>query len=188
MNSFSDMSSNLLNSEHDYGKVTLDDGEEVVLSPTNYGNILKNASRDLRKKVREQFNNVLDQYSTSNAMYLNSYVKMNTSLAKIRKYKSSWDAKLYELNMNNDVFDALVSAVEEKVDVFRKKHLLRKKMMNLDELHFYDLAPDLVKCDKEYSIEDAQDLIKNALSPLGDEYLSCINKIFDKRYIDYCQF
>ena len=188
MNSFSDMSSNLLNSEHDYGKVTLDDGEEVVLSPTNYGNILKNASRDLRKKVREQFNNVLDQYSTSNAMYLNSYVKMNTSLAKIRKYKSSWDAKLYELNMNNDVFDALVSAVEEKVDVFRKKHLLRKKMMNLDELHFYDLAPDLVKCDKEYSIEDAQDLIKNALSPLGDEYLSCINKIFDKRYIDYCQY
>ena len=188
MNSFSDMSSNLLNSEHDYGEVTLDDGEEVVLSPTNYGNILKNASRDLRKKVREQFNNVLDQYSTSNAMYLNSYVKMNTSLAKIRKYKSSWDAKLYELNMNNDVFDALVSAVEEKVDVFRKKHLLRKKMMNLDELHFYDLAPDLVKCDKEYSIEDAQDLIKNALSPLGDEYLSCINKIFDKRYIDYCQY
>lgn len=188
MNSFSDMSSNLLNSEHDYGKVTLDDGEEVVLSPTNYGNILKNASRDLRKKVREQFNKVLDQYSTSNAMYLNSYVKMNTSLAKIRKYKSSWDAKLYELNMNNDVFDALVSAVEEKVDVFRKKHLLRKKMMNLDELHFYDLAPDLVKCDKEYSIEDAQDLIKNALSPLGDEYLSCINKIFDKRYIDYCQY
>ena len=188
MNSYADMSSNLLNNEHDYGKVTLDNGEEVVLSPTNYGNILKNASRDLRKSVRDQFNIVLNQYSTSNAMYLNSYVKMNVALAKIRKYDSSWGAKLFELNMTNNIFDALVNACESKLDVFRKNYELRKEALGLDELHFYDLAPDLVKSDKEYSIEDAQELVKEALKPLGEDYLACIDKIFNNRYIDYCQY
>lgn len=188
MNSFDDMSSNLLNNEHDYGKVTLDDGTEEVLSPTNLFRICKNGSRELRKNVRKQFFDVIDQYSASNAMYLNSYVKMNIALAKIRKYDSSWAQKLFQLNMTDDVFKTLVDVVESKVDVFQKFYKLKKKAYGLDELHFYDLAPDMVKNDKEYSIEEAQDIVKKALQPLGDEYLECINKIFDNRYIDYCQY
>ena len=188
MNNFDDMSSNLLNNEHNYGVVTLDDGTEEVLSPTNYSKIMREGSRDLRKSVRKQFNDVIDQYSTSNAMYLNSYVKMNIALAKIRKYDSSWGQKLFELNMSDDVFNALVEATESSVDVLQKFYRLKKKAYGLDELHFYDLAPDMVKNDKEYSIEDAQEMVRNALKPLGSDYLECINKIFDNRYIDYCQY
>lgn len=188
MNSFDDMSSNLLNNEHNYGMVTLDDGTEEVLSPTNYSKIMRNGSRDLRKKVRSQFFNVIDQYSTSNAMYLNNYVKMNVALAKIRKYDSSWAQKLFQLNMDDEVFKTLVETTESRVDALQKFYALKKRAYGLDELHFYDLAPDMVKNDKEYSIEDAQDLVRNALKPLGDEYLSCIEKIFTNRYIDYCQY
>ena len=86
MNKFEDMSSTMLNSEHDYGKVKID-GETVVIAPNNYRRLMKNKDVKVRKKIYKSFNKVLDQYSSSNAQYLNSYVSMNNSIAKIRKFK-----------------------------------------------------------------------------------------------------
>ena len=72
MNHYDDMSSNLLNSEHDYGKVKLDDGEVVTIATNNYRFLMRNKNVNIRKKVYNLFNKKLAQYSASNAVYLNS--------------------------------------------------------------------------------------------------------------------
>lgn len=188
MDHYSDMSSNLINSEHDYGKVTLDDGSKVVIATNNYRKLMKNDNQALRKKIYMMFNKKLEQYSASSALYLNSYVAMNNSIAKIRKYKDSWDAKLFDLNMSDKVFKTLLKSVEDNVDSMHKYYALKKKALGLDELHIYDLPLQMSKSKKEYSIEEAQEIVKEALAPLGNDYLKKLNKVFDNHYIDYCQY
>lgn len=188
MNHFDDMSSNLLNSEHDYGKVKLDDGEVVTIAVNNYRSLMRNKNVNIRKKVYNLFNKKLAQYSASNAMYLNSYVSMNETIAKIRKYKDSWDSKLFGLNMSDKVFKTLVSTTEKNLKSLHRYYELKKVALGLDTLHRYDLSLEMAKSDKEYSIPEAQKLIREALKPLGDEYLSKYDKIIKNRYIDYCQY
>lgn len=187
MNHFDDMSSTMLNSCHNYGKVNVD-GEEVVLSPTNYRKIMKSSEREERKAIRKQFTDVLNQYGDLSANFLDSYVKANVAECKIKNYKSAWDSKLFNLKLTDKVFKSLVSATEENLDVLQKYYDLYKKAYKYDKLYQYDLVLDLVKDNKEYSIEEAQELIKKALIPLGEDYLKLFNKVFDNRYIDYCQY
>ena len=187
MDHFDDMSSTMLNSEHDYGKVVID-GEETLITSTNLRKLLKNENQDIRREVYEKYRKVLNQYGVSSSQFLDSYVNKNVKVSKIRKYKSTFDAKLFNTNMSRKTYEALVSAVEENVDVLQDYMKLYKDTLKLKDLNFYDLSLDLASNDKKYTIEEAQVLVRNALKPLGEDYIKHFNKIIDNRYIDYCEY
>ncbi len=187
MNHFDDISSTMLNSLHNYGTVTIND-EEITIATNNYRHLMKNKDSKIRKNVREKFNKKIDEYSTANAMLLSSYVSMNDTIAKIRHFDSAWDQKLFELNLDNNVFKTLVDTTEENINILQKYYRLKKDVLNLEELTSDDMALDIAKTDKEYTIEEAQEMILEAIKPLGEEYLSKFKKIFDNNYIDYCQY
>ncbi len=187
MNHFSEMSSTMLNSEHDYGEVEID-GEVEVIAPTNYRRLMKNKNRELRKEVREKYNKTLARYGVSSAQFLNGYVKANITNSKLHNFDSAWDSKLFGLNMPNEVFETLRKTVEENIPIYKKYYKLYKDVLKLDDLYQYDLNMDLAQSDKEYSVEDAQKLILEAIKPLGEDYQKHFRKIFDNRYVDYAQY
>ena len=188
MNHFDDISSNLINNEHYYGKVKDKDGNVIEIATNNYRRLMHDRDVNFRKKVYKLFNRKLDEYSGTNAALLNSYISMNNEVAKIRHYKDSWDSKLFELNLSDKVFKTLVNSTESNLDVLHKYYRLKKKALGLDVLHTYDLVLDMSNNDREYSIEEAQSILKEALKPLGNDYMNHFNKIFDNKYIDYCQY
>ena len=188
MNHFDDISSNLINNEHYYGKVKDKDGNVIEIATNNYRRLMHDRDVNFRKKVYKLFNRKLDEYSGTNAALLNSYISMNNEVAKIRHYKDSWDSKLFELNLSDKVFKTLVNSTESNLDVLHKYYRLKKKALGLDVLHTYDLVLDMSNNDRDYSIEEAQSILKEALKPLGNDYMNHFNKIFDNKYIDYCQY
>lgn len=188
MDHYDDMSSNLLNSQHDYGKVKLEDGSVVAIANNNYRHLMRNKNVNIRKKVYNSFNKKLAQYADSNAMYLNSYVSMNDTIAKIRGYKDSWDSKLFGLNLSDKVFKTLVKTTESNLSSLHRYYELKKHALGLDVLNRYDLSLEMAKSDKEYSISEAQELVRKAILPLGEDYVSKYDKIINNRYIDYCQY
>lgn len=187
MNHFDDMSSNLLNNEHDYGKVKVD-GENVVIATTNYRLLTKNKDENIRKRVYNLFNKKIEQYSNSNASYLNSYIQMNDKLAQIYYFKNSWEQKLFGLNLSDKVFKTLVKTTEENLDSLHKYFDLKREVLGLDKLKMYDLNLEIAASDKEYTIEEAQDLVREAIKPLGSDYAKKYEKIITNHYIDYCQY
>ena len=188
MNHYDDMSSNLLNSQHNYGKVKLEDGSVATIATNNYRSLMRNKNRDIRKKVYNLFNKKLSEYSQTNASLLNSYVSMNEAIAKIRKYKSSWDAKLFHLNLSDKVFKTLVKTTEDNYKVVNRYYDLKRRALGLDILNRYDVSLEMAKSDKEYTIPEAQQLVREAIKPLGQEYLTKYDKVINNRYVDYCQY
>lgn len=186
-NHFADMSSTLINSEHDYGKVKIDD-KYVTIATNNCNKLLKNKDERIRKKVYTAIRKKLDQYGVSSAMYLNGYVNTNNTLAIIHKYRDAWEEKLNSLNMSNQAFQALVNTTEENLEALHKYYQLKKKILDLNTLHIYDLNLDLEKNTRTYTISEAQEIVKNAIAPLGKEYAEKFDKIIKNRYIDYCQY
>lgn len=187
MEHFDDMSSTMLNTEHDYGNVVVD-GKEEVLTSTNYGKLMKNKDRDFRRNTREQYTKVVNQYGVSSSQFLNSFVKSQVAISKIRKYDSCFSAKRFSLNMPIEAYNALVDTVEKHTKSLQKYFKLFKKKKGYDKLYQYDINLSLVDNEKEYSIEDAWELCLNAIEPLGEEYKKRFKKIIDNRYVDYAQY
>lgn len=188
MNHFETISTTLLNSEHNYGKIKLDDGTEEVIATNNYRKLMRNKNVKIRKKVYKNLNEVISQYSTTSASLLNSYVGMNNAIAKIRNFESSWSQKLYDLNLTDKIFKVLVKAAENNLDVLHKYYKLRCRALGLKKLNMYDLHLELSNSDKEYTIEEAQEMVRNSVKVLGENYLEKYEKIIKNRYIDYCQY
>lgn len=187
MDNFSSMSSAMLNSEHDYGTVNID-GEEVKIGTTNYRKLMQNDNREIRKEIRTKYNTTLDRYGVSAAQFLNCYVKGNIETAKIHNYENAWARKIFELNMPDKAYLTLCETTEEHLDVLHKYYRIFKDTHGLDELYQYDLNLRFAHTNKEYSIEDAQELCLKAVEPLGSDYVSMFRKVFDERRIDYAQY
>ena len=181
---YDNLSSTMLNSLHDYGTIKIDNEEEKI-TPTNYRRLTKNENKSIRKEVREKYFKVIDQYATISASLLNSYVKTNITNSKLHNYKDAWDEKLFNNKMPIEAYNALISAVEDNVESLQKFFKVFKETLKLDTLESCDTNLEMVKLDKEYSIEDAQELCLNAIKVLGDDYYNHFKKIFDNHYIDY---
>lgn len=186
--SYSNISSSLLNAEHDYGTVTLGDGEVVDIATTNYRLLRKNNDPKIRKQVTDQFQKTIAQYQNTESALLNNYVKNNINLAKIRNYSSPWDAKLKKRHLVPEIFEMLERTAIKTNDISRKYYQVAKEALHFDVLHTYDLALDWVASEKEYTIEEAQTMILASLKVLGTDYLAKAKKVFDNHYIDYCQY
>ncbi len=186
MNHFSDMASTLLYSEHHYGTIMVD-GEEEVLAPNNYIRFLKNRDSSIRKQAYQLFNKKIDEYAKSSASFLHGYVAMNQTVAKLHGYQDAWHKKLFGLNLTDKVFKTLVTTTENHLDSLHKYYQLRKKVLGFD-LYPYDLNLNMTNSKEEYTIEEAQNIVRGALEILGEDYLEKYDSIIKNRYIDYCQY
>ena len=183
-NKFDEMSSMMLNSLNEYGKIKIDD-EDVTITTTNYRKLMKNKDREKRKEIRDKFSKVLNQYSSLSALYLGSFVNLNSEEKRIRGYSSAFDAKIFGLKMPNKAYETLVKNVENSTKLYQKYLDLFKNVHGFNKLYPYDLNLDLAGNETEYSVEDAMKLCLNAIKPLGDDYYNKFKKIFDNRYIDF---
>ena len=186
--SYSQMSSTLLNSCNDYGSVTMPDGSVEKLMTTNYRRIVKKLPRDKRKEVYEQFNEVKDRYANISAGLLDDYVKTNVALSKIHKYDSTWDENLFDLELSNKVFESLIASAIDTKDILKKYYDLRSKVLKIDKCAPWDAQIELYETDKEYTIEEACDLVLKALKPLGEDYVNHFKHVIEDRCVDFCQY
>ncbi|APF20733.1 oligoendopeptidase F [Caldithrix abyssi DSM 13497] len=166
-------------------EITLPDGKTVKLDDATYTLYRADDNRDLRIKVFEQFFGAYKQFERTFGTDLYSQLKKDLFYKTVRKYDSCLEAALTPNNIPTSVYMNLIESVNENLPTLHRYLKLRKKMLGVDELHYYDMyAPLVPKVDLTYSVDEAEDLILEALEPLGDEYEDVLKKAFNERWID----
>jgi oligoendopeptidase F len=167
-------------------KISLSSGEEVELSPAVYTRVRSIENREDRKKVFESFFNEYGNFkNTLGANYVGK-VKKDWVFAKDRKYKSSLEAALSGDNLPTAVYTTLIEQVNKSLPTLYRFLDLKKRMLGVDTLHYYDLyTPIVKKVDLKFTVEQGENEILNALKPMKSEYLSTVKQAFDNRWIDF---
>jgi oligoendopeptidase F len=174
------------NAEKPFQKVTLSTGEEVELTPASYTRYRTLENRDDRAKVFDTFFNDYGKYKNTLGANLGGKVKKDWVYAKNRKYESSLHAALNSDNLPVSVYTTLIEQVNNNLPTLHRALDLKKRMLGVDELRYYDLYVPLVqKVDMSFTVEQGQKVLLDALKPLGTEYVSVLQKSYDERWIDY---
>lgn len=168
-----------------YPETTLSDGKTVKLDKAMFSLLRTSKNRDDRKKVFATFFGKLNDFRRTYGTQLNAEVKKNIFYMRARKYTSCLESALDANNIPLEVYHGLVKNVNANLDTFHRYLKLRKRILGVDELHYYDLyAPLLADVDLKYTYEEAQQHVIASLEPLGKEYLDVTRKAFSERWLD----
>lgn len=161
----------LNNADMKFGTITDEDGDTAEVTHGNFINFMESHDRNVRKAA---FNNVYEAYKgliNTIASAYNYNVKTDVIGARIRKYASSRQAALSGGNIPEEVYDNLISVVHQYLPVLHKYISLRKKVLGVDDLKMYDVYVPLVEVPKRIvPYEEAIEIMKEGLAPLGEEY------------------
>ena len=147
--------------------------------------LLMDADRVLRESAFKQLYSRFGEFRNTSAAILTSQVKNLQFFSSSRKYASSLEAALAENEIPVEVYNNLIDAVHQNFPAFYKYVDLRKRVMGLDELHFWDVYTPLVDdVDMKFTYEEACDLIVKALAPMGEEYVNLVKKGLESRWVD----
>ena len=160
-------------------------GKSHPVTHGTYGSLQSNPDRALRKSSYESMFQTYGTFQNTSASMLNAQVKKLKFFSDARKYPSSFEAALDGTNVPTSVYLNLIDAVHQNMDKMHRYVRLRKKLLGLEELHFYDVYANLVpNVDKSYPIEEAKQTVYQALAPLGEDYRKVIKEAFENRWID----
>lgn len=173
------------NAELKFGTIKNEKGEDVEITDSNFSIFIRSQDRSVREQAFKTLYNGYSNYKNTIALMLANDVKTNNSVAKIRKFNSTLESALFTDNIDISVYQNLIDTVENNLSPLYKYLNIKKKILGVNELHLYDVYMPLIKEVKSsYTFDEAKDLVINALSVFGDDYINNLKKAFDEKWID----
>ena len=164
------------------------EGKSHQLTQGTFVPCQESPDRALRKSAYENLYHSFAKFKNTAAATLNAQNKQLKFFAEARKYENAFVASLDRTNVPTSVYLNLIEAVHKNFDKMHRYVRLRKKLLGVEELHFYDVYTPLVaEVDKKIPYAEAKQTIYDALAPLGDDYRKVLQEGFDNRWIDVYQ-
>lgn len=167
-----------------FGKITVD-GKEVALGHGTYSTLLQHKDQAVRKLAFETYyKGYIDKINTISGIYEGS-VKADWFYAKSKKFATCMECALFGEDVGKEVYDNLIESMHSTFEPLHRYIALRKKVMGVETLNMYDLYVSIFEdADISCEYEEAVELVKKGLQPLGKDYLEIVDKAFNERWID----
>lgn len=174
----------LTNVDIQYGTVTTSEGE-LPLSQTSWSAFLENPDRTVRQEAYTKFYGAFNSHKNTIASLYAGSVNQDVAAARIRGYESSRAMALFPDRVSETVYDTLVSTIRANLAPLHRYYSMRKKVLKVPELRHWDVYVPLVGEVKRVTpYGDAVDLISDALTPLGEEYVSTLRNGLLNGWVD----
>ena len=159
--------------------------KKTGLTPGEYATEIESTDRSSRKNAYTgEFIPYNDNINTLSALLIGQ-VKKNIFYSTSRGYDSSLDMYLKSDDIDKKVYNELIDTVSKHTDSLHKYINLRKKVLGLDKVYYYDMFVPIVEpVDNNITYDKAQTMVYSAMSPLGEEYADIIYKAFNEKWID----
>lgn len=189
LNSQSEIFEQARSADADFGTFEVD-GKEYPLDFVTYEEVyMYHTDPKVRRAAYDKFNEVLAKYQNVVATAYYTQVQKEKTLATMRGYDSIFDYLLDGQEVDQDLYHRQIDMImNDFAPVMRKFVTHLKDVHGLDKMTYADLKIDL---DPEYttpvSIEESEKMVKEALAPLGEDYVNMISRAYPERWVDFAQ-
>ena len=185
MGAVNDIYDELSISDIKWNEVELSNGEKVQVTNAMYSKILEeNKCQDDRRKAFEAlYNSYFINRNTYAAIY-RGQIQRDVAGMKAKNYNSTLERALESNNIPVDVYLNLIGSAKENSAPLKKYIELRKKYLGISEYHYYDNQIKIVDYKKEFTYEEAKDIVLDSVLPLGKEYQNNLSTAISEGWLD----
>lgn len=176
----------LCDADMKFGEVVDEQGARVELTQSSFRSLLESPKRTVRKEAFQKYYAVMEGHKNTLAAALSGSVQQDIYHARARNYPSAREAALFGDKMPTEAYDALIAAVHDALPTVYRYLKLRRRVMRVKELHFYDTyTPMVPKMQQDIPYEHAVDLCCEAMAPLGGAYGNTLRRGLTRdRWVD----
>jgi len=168
-----------------FGRVKGEDGRPVEVTHGSYGRLVESPDREVRRRAFRKMYAAYRGKRNTFAATLDATVRRHVTMAKVRNYPSALAQALEPDRVPENVYRNLIASVHAGLPAFYDYMELRREVLGLKKLDMYDMLNPLIpECSREYSFDEAFDLVKTALAPMGEEYVANLELARSQRWID----
>ena len=168
-----------------FDSVKNEKGEEVPLTHGRYASLMQSRDRRVREDAFHAMYRAYRTWENTLSAMMSANVKKTCFFASVRNYGSALEMALSEDNIAPEVYHNLIDCMHEGIPALCDYLNLRREQLGLEELHLYDLQVPLVSLEeKKYTYEQAQEIVLQAVAPLGEQYVSDMKQAFSERWVD----
>ena len=173
------------NTEFEFPPIFDDEGNRLEMNSALFSEYLMSKSENIRRQAFESMYSLYKKHiNTITELYL-TRVKTRVITSKIRKYDSSLDSATNHDDSNVEVYKTLIKEVNKNLGLNHEYLGLKAKLLGKEKLNMYDVyVNQLDSEDKKIEYKDAQNIVLDALSCMGDEYISMLKTAFNNRWLD----
>lgn len=173
------------NSDISFGYIKDENNEDVELTEATFSKFLRSKDRRVRRDAFKKMYETYGSYKNTIAKILVGDIKSNVAVSEIKKYPSSLETSLFADNIPKAVYDNLINTIHDNLEPLYHYFDLKKNMLNVSELHLYDTYVSVIPDNnKEYTFDEAKNIVIHALQVLGKDYIKDLQKAFNERWID----
>ena len=159
-------------------------GKSHKLTNSNFANYLESKDRILRNNTWNNFYKAfMDMSNTIGTNYIGN-VKSDVAYANIYNYNSTLESELFDDNINPKIYDKLIENINKYTPLLHRYYKLKKKALGLKDFGYADSYVTLSKYNPNFTYEQGVTMSKEALAPLGENYVNLVQKAVDERWID----
>ncbi|MTV49762.1 oligoendopeptidase F [Heliobacillus mobilis] len=175
----------LNNADLTFPTIKDEEGKEIEITHGRFSRLMESRDRRVRKDTFHGLYSSYKKLENTLASTLNSVVKRDIFFARVRKFPSALEGSLFGDNVPVQVYDNLIRTVRAQNSAMHRYVRLRKKLLDLDQLHMYDIYAPMVR-DVEWKVPyaDSVEMVKKALAPLGADYERVLADGFQQGWID----
>ena len=185
MGAVNDIYDELSTSDIKWNEIVLSTGEKVLVTNGMYSKILDgNKNQDDRRKAFEALYSSYDINKNTYSAIYKGILQRDVAGTKAKNYNSTVEKALEPNNIPVKVYENLINSAKENSEPLKKYVEFRKKQLGLDSYHYYDNQIKLVDYTREFSYEEAKEIVLKSVEPLGEDYTKNLEKAIGEGWLD----
>jgi len=175
----------LSNTELRWRTVKDAEGRDVEITSSAFGQAMQSKDRRYRQEAFTALYGSFGDVKNTLASTLAGAMQRDWYYSQARGYESSLHRALDAENLPPGVYHNLIATVNAHAPLLHRYVALKKRVLKLDGVHFYDLYVNLVDVpERNYPFEEGRELVLNGVKPFGPDYVGVMQRAFDSRWID----
>ena len=173
------------NADIRYGDIVDEQGNTVELTKARYAAFMSSTDRRVREDAWKGVYGEYERMGNTLAANYEGHVKARVFQAKVRGFDSALQAATYGNAIPTEVYTNLIDAARQGAGPLQRYMEIRRAALGVETLQPWDTsAPIGEETIKDVSFEEAKKIVADALTPLGDEYVTTYWKGFSEGWVD----
>lgn len=160
------------------------EGNKIKKTLPEISGLIIDQNKEIRDTAAKAMHKITKKYSEVATAELNSILQFKKDMDELRNYSRPDESRFISDDIDATFIDTLVETVSKRFEISHKFYEIKAKLLGQDKLEYHERAVEYGALSKEYTFEEAVEIIAGTFNNLDSEFEQIFLEFVKNGHID----